>query len=100
MKNLTRSPRRAKYKRKQIGIYYNFACNHALFGNKEEAFTFLEKSVESGFADAGHKDSDGDLKLIRNEKRFMKLTDRLKREHNLREYPFIYIPFRINISEH
>jgi carboxyl-terminal processing protease len=100
LENLTKYHQLTKYKRERTSIYYDLACNHALIGNKNEALTYLEKAVDSGFAAVSHIERDDDLQLIRNEERFKRLVYQLKREQKLWDNPFINTHFRNNISEH
>lgn len=53
---------------------YNIACVHALQGRADEAFTWLDKAVALGFADADLLASDTDLEALRKDPRFAKLA--------------------------
>lgn len=53
---------------------YNIACVHSLNGNKDEAMTHLEKSVEMGFVRLDALKNDPDLANVREEERFEKLV--------------------------
>jgi len=60
--------------------HYNLACAYALLGLKEEALQHLEKAVENGYDDPDHMSVDEDLKGLRDEPRFKRLLDRLRRQ--------------------
>ena len=49
---------------------YNIACGHAMMGNRDAAFEFLEKSVNAGFEIEGYIQSDEDLTSLRSDPRF------------------------------
>ena len=51
---------------------YNIACGHAMLGNRDAAFEFLEKSVNAGFEIEGYIQSDEDLDSLRSDPRFKK----------------------------
>ena len=57
---------------------YNVACVHALRGNNDQAFKWLEKAVEGGFRDRGHITGDPDMASLREDARFAKLMDQLE----------------------
>jgi RNase P/RNase MRP subunit p29 len=46
---------------------YNTACGHALKGRKQQALDFLKKSVEAGFVNFAHIETDTDLDSLRAE---------------------------------
>lgn len=56
---------------------YNVACVHALKGDADQAFAWLEKAIDAGFADADLLETDSDLAGIRADPRFAKLAPRL-----------------------
>lgn len=53
---------------------YNIACEHAVLGNKSEAFHYLEKAFSEGFRDFVHVRSDPDLESLQDEARFVDLV--------------------------
>jgi len=57
---------------------YNIACLHCLLGEKDQAYTWLEKSIRAGFAEADQLVDDADFKTIRGEDRFRKLVKRIR----------------------
>ncbi len=59
---------------------YNMACLEAQMGKREEAFKFLNESVEHGMTPrrAQHMESDPDLKFLHSDPRFAALVARAK----------------------
>ncbi|HZN38772.1 MAG TPA: DUF2911 domain-containing protein [Planctomycetota bacterium] len=57
---------------------YNIACVHALKGNADEAFAWLEKCVAGGFADVDQLNGDEDLKALRSDPRYAKIEAAMK----------------------
>lgn len=55
---------------KSSGVMYDLACVNALLGNKEEALTWVEKSVNGGFYAPKHIAGDSDLAGLRDDPRF------------------------------
>ena len=68
-----------KAKPKNYLAHYNLACAYALLGLKEKALEHLEKSIENGYDDPDHMANDEDLKLLRDDPRFRRLLDMLRR---------------------
>jgi len=60
--------------------YYNLACAQILQGNSDGAFANLEKSVELGFVDLDHLQSDNDFKApgIKEDKRWSVIIEKIK----------------------
>jgi tetratricopeptide (TPR) repeat protein len=56
---------------------YNAACAYALKGDKENALTWLETSVEKGFGDVAQLKGDTDLVSLHDEPRFTAIADGL-----------------------
>jgi len=54
---------------------YNLACAHALSGHKDEAFVWLNKSLEAGFSQPQLLESDTDLTSLRDDQRFKHVWD-------------------------
>jgi len=88
-----------EFKRERISVFYDQACNYALIGNKNSALDYLEKAVQFGYANFQHIEKDNDLKVIRNNERFIKLVAKLKKEQSLWENEFLNTPYAINISD-
>lgn len=59
-------------------VYYNLTCSYALIGNLSEAFKALEKSLDLGYSDIDHLLCDEDLKLLRDDPRFLDLVEKIK----------------------
>ncbi len=57
-----------------IGTLYNVAAMHCRLGHTEEAYSWLEKCLATGFWNFRHLREDGDFQRIREEKRFRKLV--------------------------
>jgi len=53
--------------------YYSVACLYALSGNKEQALNYLQQSLEKGFSNKKHIESDPDMDSLREEKAFRSL---------------------------
>ena len=56
-------------------VKYNLACFEALEGNIEEAFTWLQGSVDAGFGDPAWIEQDEDLSSLRDDPRFQGIID-------------------------
>ena len=56
------------------GASYNIACSYALLGDKEQALKWLEKSIDMGFPDLSHVQTDTDLKTLHDDSRFKELV--------------------------
>ncbi len=56
-------------------VTYNLACLEAINGNNEDAFVWLEESVESGYGDAEWMALDDDLAALRDDARFDGLVE-------------------------
>ncbi|RME75522.1 MAG: tetratricopeptide repeat protein, partial [Planctomycetota bacterium] len=64
---------------------YNLACAYALAGDAERACTYLERSVQAGFDDLEHIESDPDLDAIREHPRYRKVIEALRRAGTSKE---------------
>lgn len=53
---------------------YNLACMHCRLGEKEEAFTWLERAVTGGYLNAFQMREDRDLEPLRKDPRFRELN--------------------------
>jgi len=58
-------------------VRYNLACSYALTGQKEKAFSTLNKAVELGYRDVEHLRNDHDLDAIKSDPRFQSLLTKL-----------------------
>ena len=64
--------------------YYNAACTNALAGNKNKAFTQLQKAIKKGWEDIDWLKKDSDLASLRTSKKwtdFNKSIPELKQEY-------------------
>ena len=55
-------------------VMYNLACLEALNGNTDEAFTWLEGSIDAGYGDPDWMLEDRDLASLREDARFDELV--------------------------
>lgn len=58
--------------------YYNLGCVYALNGNKDKAFSNLDKAIENGFGYKRQFENDGDLASLRSDARWTEIVRRLK----------------------
>jgi hypothetical protein len=56
-------------------VMYNLACLEALNGNTDEAFTWLEGSIDAGYGDPDWMLADEDLAGLREDVRFGELVE-------------------------
>ena len=63
-------------------VRYNIACAYALNGNKEMALKYLQEAADKGFGRYHLMESDNDLESIKNEKRFSKIAEQVKKNGN------------------
>ncbi len=61
-----------------IETLYNTACLHCLLGEKDAAYTWLNKAVEAGYKDADFLMGDDDFKTIRNEDKFRAIVKKMR----------------------
>src|SRR5258708_590346 len=54
---------------------YNIACDYALLNDKDNAFVWLQRSLENGFDRPELVVSDSDLDPLRTDPRFKRLTE-------------------------
>ena len=57
---------------------YNAACGHALLGETETAWEWLERAVDLGFRDVDYLEKDADLESLRSDKRYAELLNRIR----------------------
>jgi len=57
---------------------YNIACVEALLGNTDSSLQYLESSLNNGYKDIEHIESDDDLKSIRQHPKFPALINKHK----------------------
>jgi Flp pilus assembly protein TadD len=63
--------------RDEPAIIYNLACLHCLLGEKEEALSYLERSVEHGYGYRSWFENDADLASLREHPRFQALLNKM-----------------------
>ncbi len=63
---------------------YNLACAYSLSDSIDQAIDALRRSVEAGWADSIHTESDPDLKPLHQHKQFRKLLSEAARNSRLR----------------
>lgn len=59
---------------------YNLACTYSLWGKIEKAFEFLKRTIDAGYDDLSHIESDPDLDPLRNEARYKELIEPIRRK--------------------
>lgn len=69
---------KANFKNYYINAYYNLCCTYSLLNDKPNALLNLEKSINAGYIDYSHLKADPDLEGIRNEAKFITLTNPLR----------------------
>jgi hypothetical protein len=66
--------------------YYNLSCAYSLLNQKQEAITYLDKSIKAGYLNYAHILEDTDLDNIRKEAAYKALIQPLRK---LGDYPYI-----------
>jgi hypothetical protein len=66
--------------------YYNLSCAYALLGQKNEAITYLDKSIKAGYLNYAHILEDTDFESIREEAGYKALVQSLR---SIGDYPYI-----------
>ena len=61
-----------------FGLWYDPACLAARAGRRDEAFAFLDHSIEAGYTNAKFMRNDEVLKSLRSDARFDRLVARAK----------------------
>jgi C-terminal processing protease CtpA/Prc len=79
-------------------VLYNLACGYSLLDQKEKAVSFLRESVEAGYSDFQHMESDTDLDNIRNTDGYKRIAEQVKRRQEFWENSFINTPYSENLS--
>lgn len=74
-----------KIESKNPSNLYNGACASALANDKENAFTWLNLSIENGWTNINHLKTDTDLTNLHSEKKWIILTEKLQKKLNLLE---------------
>ncbi|MGA9769130.1 MAG: tetratricopeptide repeat protein [Blastocatellia bacterium] len=60
---------------------YNIACAYAMMNRRDEAFEWLDKSVEAGFEVGGYVEGDRDLDNLRTDIRFKRFQNMAQDQH-------------------
>lgn len=72
-------------------VMYNLACYEAIDNNTEEAFTWLEGAIDSGFSDPDWMLEDADLESLREDARFENLLQKAEENREkVVEYESVY----------
>lgn len=79
---------------------YNVACGHALAGERDEAFAWLERAADAGFGDRDARfelaRTDPDLQSLRSDPRFAAFVERMAARRRAIEEctrnPAVYVP--------
>ena len=72
-KGLQIDKRLARLRKNDPIVHYNLACSFALVGKKDEAITALRRAIRLGYSDFEHLKRDPDLKILRDDSRFVSL---------------------------
>lgn len=60
-------------------VHYNLACSYALVKSIDAAFDALEKAISLGYKDIYHLERDKDLLPLREDARYKKLVEKIKK---------------------
>jgi len=69
---------KTNYKGRTVNVYYNLACFTALLGKKDEALTWLKKSLAAGFMDYATISADSDLVSLQNDNDFKTIVQQVR----------------------
>lgn len=82
---------------------YNAACSFALFGDNENGFKYLKKSIDLGYSNVSHMKRDSDLNSMHTDARWQKIIDEANARNKARkefwESPALLTPYKKDISE-
>ncbi|GJQ60510.1 MAG: hypothetical protein D8M57_15280 [Candidatus Scalindua sp. AMX11] len=59
-------------------VHYNIACSYSLLGKIDLAFASLNKSIDFGYTDLKHFETDSDLDRLRGEEQYKTIINKLK----------------------
>ena len=65
--------------------YYNAACAASLANDKKKSLIWFKTSINNGFNNLNHINSDTDLDNIRKEKKFVKIVAELQKKNEITE---------------
>lgn len=60
-------------------VHYNLACSYALLKNVDASFEALERAIALGYKDIHHLERDKDLNSLREDIRYKKLIEKMKK---------------------
>lgn len=60
-------------------VHYNLACSYALLKNIDASFEALETAITLGYGDIYHLERDKDLAHLREDDRYRKLIEKMKK---------------------
>ncbi|HPF38176.1 MAG TPA: prolyl oligopeptidase family serine peptidase [Phycisphaerae bacterium] len=63
---------------KIVAHVYNVACMNCLLGNKDDAYTWLDKLCDTDFDDADYLADDADFRTMRAEPRFREILEKIR----------------------
>jgi len=69
---------KTNYKGNTINVYYNLACFTAQLGKKNEALSWLKKSLSVGFMDYATISTDSDLVSLQNDNDFKTIVQQVR----------------------
>lgn len=68
-------------KKENKGIFYDAACLYSIMGNKEQAISYLRKSLKNGYRRFAHIKRDRDLNNIRSTAEYKALLNEYEQKH-------------------
>lgn len=68
-----------QYTGSYVNAFYNLCCTYALTNNQTQALKCLKKSIDAGYSDYSHLQSDKDLVEIRNTPEFKSMVEPLRK---------------------
>lgn len=88
---------------REVNDFYNAACSFALAGAKEEAFGYLARAVEAGYANSEHLRRDADLTGLHADPRWRPLVEKAEANRKAQQArwnsPALKTPYRENLSD-
>jgi hypothetical protein len=69
---------KGKFTQYNINALYNLSCTYALLGNVTKALDYLEISIQSGYSNYQHIQTDTDLDTLRSEQRYISVVKPLR----------------------
>lgn len=88
---------------REANDFYNAACSAALAGRKDEAFVYLARALDAGYANAEHLQKDSDLTGLRADPRWRPLVEKAESNRKAQQArwnsPAMKTPYRENLSD-